>query len=176
VGLLLRRCTVVTRVSARWLHILPTCFVDCTIQVKRELKNQDWSRASLKGCRFTGRLSGYDFGHRLPHLAGREHGAIKDCDFSEAPLDGCRFHGCGMRTLRLPRWPCFTILDPLGRSPALSRFDWPERRVPIRIKDPTSEPPSTVAVTLYAPAYSKGRDTTPDMLLAFLRTVDGVIY
>nr|WP_075335880.1 hypothetical protein [Archangium gephyra] len=175
-NLLMRRCTVVTRVSARWLHILSTRFVDCTIQVKQELKNQDWSRASLKGCRFTGRLSGCGFGHRLPHLSGREHGAIEDCDFSSALLDGCRFLGCDMRTLRLPRWPCFTILDPLGKSPELSRLDWPEGRVPITIKDPTAEPPSTVAVTLYAPTFLKGRDTTPDALLAFLKKLDGVIY
>lgn len=123
-----------------------------------------------------GRLSGCDFGHREPHMPGREHGAIEDCDFSEALLDGCRFHGCDMRTLRLPRWPCFTILDPLGRSHELSRLDWPEGRVPISIKDPIHEPPSTVAVTLYAPAFVKGRDTTPDALLAFLEKLDGVLY
>lgn len=175
-NLTLRRCVVVTRVSARWLHILPTRFIDCTLEVKQELKNQDWSKALLKGCRFTGRLSGCDFGHRLPHLPGREHGAIEDCDFSEARLDGCRFHGCDMRTLRLPRWPCFTLLDPLGRSHELSRLEWPGGRVPITIKDAINEPPSTVAVTLYAPGFLKGLNTTPDALRAFLKTLDGVIY
>ena len=175
-NLTLRRCTVVTRVSARWLHILPTRFIDCAIEVKQELKHHDWSRALLKGCQFTGKLTGCDFGHRLPHMGGRENGGIEGCDFTQARLDGCRFHGCDMRTLRLPRWPCFTILDPLGRSHELSRLDWPEGRVPISIKDPGNEPPSTVAVTLYAPGFLKGRDTTPEALLAFLKKLDGVIY
>src|SRR5690242_2221539 len=105
-NLTLRRCTVLARLPARWLHILPTRFIDCTIQVKQELKNHDWSRAFLKGCRFTGRLTGCDFGHRLPELPGRENGGIEDCDFTEARLTSCRFHGCDTRTLRFPRWPC----------------------------------------------------------------------
>ncbi|ATB36154.1 hypothetical protein CYFUS_001568 [Cystobacter fuscus] len=35
------------------------------------------------------------------------------CDFSEARLDECVFHSCDMRTIRLPKWPCFTILEPI---------------------------------------------------------------
>ncbi|HZH75914.1 MAG TPA: hypothetical protein VEY88_07775 [Archangium sp.] len=34
-NLTLRRCTVVTRVPARWLHILPARFIDCSFQVKQ---------------------------------------------------------------------------------------------------------------------------------------------
>ena len=174
-NLTLRNCTVVTRVSARGLGVRPSRFTDCTFEAKQELKNQDWSEAFLKGCRFIGRLTGCDFGHRLPELPGRENGGIEDCDFTHARLDGCRFHGCDMRTLRLPRWPCFTLLDPLGRSRELSRLEWPGGRVPITLKDPVNEPPSTVAVTLYAPTFVRSGTTLED-LKTFIEKLDGIIF
>ena len=37
-----RRCTVVLKVSARWLHIRPARFIDCTFEVKQELVEHDW--------------------------------------------------------------------------------------------------------------------------------------
>ncbi|AKJ07480.1 pentapeptide repeat protein [Archangium gephyra] len=174
-NLTLRRCTLVLRVPARWLHILPTRFIDCSIQVKQELKNHDWSRAFLKGCRFTGRLTGCDFGHRLPHWPGRENGGIEDCDFSEAQLQGCRFHGCDMRTLRLPSWPCFTLLDPIGKSQELNSLKWPGRSHIIVVGLDT-EPPSTVAVTYHAPTVAKRYGTTPEELKAVIEKLDFVVY
>ncbi|MFE8602481.1 pentapeptide repeat-containing protein [Archangium violaceum] len=176
-NLTLRRCTVVTRVSAGWLHILPTRFIDCTIQVKQELKNHDWSRAFLKGCRFTGRLAGCDFGHRLPDdwPPGRENGGIEDCDFTEARLQGCRFHGCDMRTLRLPPWPCFTILDPIGKSQELNSLKWPGRSHIIVVSLHT-DPPSTVAVTYHAPTVAKRYGTTPEELKSVLEKFDFIVY
>ncbi len=119
-NLTLRNCTVVLKVSARRLHILGVRFIDCTFEVKQELKNhQDWTRASLEGCRFKGRLTGCDFGH-WPEYGSKpeyQHGSIEHCDFTEARLDGCRIMGCDPTTLRFPKWPCFTILDPIGRAP-----------------------------------------------------------
>jgi uncharacterized protein YjbI with pentapeptide repeats len=175
-NLTLRGCTVVTRVPARWLHILPTRFIDCSLQVKQELKNHDWSRAFLKGCRFTGRLTGCDFGHRLPTLPGRENGGIEDCDFSEARLDGCRFHGCDMRTLRLPRWPCFTILDPLHTARELATVEWPGDIGSVTLEVLAEQPPSTVAVTWFAPAFAKNHGTTPEALKAVIEKFDCIIY
>ena len=173
-NLTLRRCTVVTRVPARWLHILPARFIDCSFQVKQELKNHDWSEAFLKGCRFTGRLTGCDFGHRLPELPGREHGGIEDCDFSEALLQGCRFHGCDTRTLRFPRWPCFTLLDPIGRSQELNSVTWPGR-MEIVMGILSTEPPSTVALTYHAPSLAKRFGTTPEELKAVIEKFDCIV-
>jgi hypothetical protein len=79
--LTLRHCTLVVKVPASRLIIKQGRFIDCIFEVKQELKNHDWSHAFLKGCRFTGRLSGCDFGHRFPYTEGREHGGIEDCDF-----------------------------------------------------------------------------------------------
>ena len=148
-NLTLRHCTVVLRVSARWLHLLPTRFIDSSFQVKQELKNhQDWLSVSLKGCRFTGRLSGCDFGRWPQWSDDWEHGAIEDCDFSEARLDGCRFHGCDIRTLRFPSWPCFTFLEPLRHAPTLNSVQWPGRFGHVIIEAfPEETPPSTRALT-----------------------------
>jgi hypothetical protein len=176
-NLTLRRCTLVLRVPARWLHILPTRFIDCTLQVKQELKNHDWSRAFLKGCRFTGPLMGCDFGHRLPlDRPGRENGGIEDCDFTGARLNYCRFHGCDMRTIRLPPWPCFTLLDPIGRSRELNSVKWPERFGGVIVENLHTEPASTVAVSYHAPTVAKRYGTTPEELKAVLEKLDCVVY
>jgi hypothetical protein len=175
-NLTLRHCTLVLKVPARRLHILGARFIDCSFEVKQELKNHDWSRAFLKGCRFKGRLSGCDFGHRLPLTEGRENGGIEDCDFSEALLDGCRFHGCDPRTLRFPKWPCFTVVDPIGRCRELDSVQWPGGFRPIFVEGEYRDPPSTMAVTFFAPAEAKMYDTTPEELRAVIEKFDCIVY
>jgi len=83
-----RKCTLVLKVSGRnLLFDEGTRFIDCTFEVKQELKNhQQWVFASLKGCRFKGRLSGCDFGHWPDYSERSRHGSIEDCDFTEARL------------------------------------------------------------------------------------------
>jgi hypothetical protein len=175
-NLTLRRCTVVTRVSAGWLHIRPTRFIDCTLEVKKELKNMDWLSASLKDCRFKGSLRSCEFGH-WPHYAdGWENGSIEDCDFTEARLHSCRFHGCDTRTLRFPSWPCFTILDPIRRGPELAAMDWPGDIGSITMKGHAREPPSTVAVTWFAPLLAKQSGTTPEAIKAVIEKCEGIVY
>ncbi|ATB38173.1 hypothetical protein CYFUS_003606 [Cystobacter fuscus] len=175
--LTLSHCTVVLKVSARSLLIREgTRFIDCTFEVKKELKNhQDWVFASLKGCRFKGRLSGCEFGRWPDYSEGWEHGSIDACDFSEAHLDGCRFHGCDMSTLQLPLWPCFTILDPLRRGPELVARQWPGD-VGIAMKGHLREPPSTVAVTWSASVLAKEGGTTPEAIKAVLDQCEGIVY
>ena len=124
-NLTLRNCTLVLKVSARHLSLSRPQFINCTFEVKQELKNyQSWVAASLKGCRFKGRLSGCDFGYwpKVSNLPEGLHGFIEDCDFTEARMDGCRIMGCDPRTLRLPKWPCFTILDPIERAAELCQI------------------------------------------------------
>jgi hypothetical protein len=114
--LTLRNCTLVLKVPARALVIARSRLIDCTVEAKRELIGLRWETSFLKGCRFTGRFSGNDFGRYSDSVPG---GGIEDCDFSDAVLDACRFLDCDTRTLRFPRWPCFTILNPVQRFPDL---------------------------------------------------------
>jgi hypothetical protein len=178
-NLTLRHCTVVLKVPARRLHLLGARFIDCTFEVKQELKNhQSWVAASLKGCRFKGRLWGCDFGHWPEYGSDPwfQSGSIEDCDFTEARLDGCRFHGCDPATLRFPRWPCFTILDPIRRAPELRSVQWPDLFGRVIVKNLHKHPPSTVALTFFAPGEAKRLETTEKELRAVIEKFDFILY
>ncbi|MCY1079448.1 pentapeptide repeat-containing protein [Archangium lansingense] len=173
-----KNCTLVLKVSGRNLIFdQGTRFIDCTFEVKQELKNhQQWVFASLKGCRFRGRLSGCDFGYWPSYSERAGHGSIEDCDFSEARLDGCRIMGCDPASLRFPKWPCFTILDPVGRARELNSVQWPGGFHPIIVEGQYRDPPSTMAVTFYAPALAKRRETTEEAFRAVIERFDCIVY
>ncbi|QRK11509.1 hypothetical protein JQX13_16390 [Archangium violaceum] len=178
-NLLLKDCTLVLKVSSRRLSLQQPRFVGCTFEVKQELKNyQSWVAASLKGCRFKGRLTGCDFGHwpEYMSLPWYQHGSIEDCDFTEARLDGCRVIGCDPATLRFPKWPCFTILDPIGRAPELRSVKWPGAHGDIIPDTLLKNPPTTRALTYYAPAAARLLETTPEELRAVIEKFDCIVY
>jgi|SRR5215217_1175519 len=183
-NLTLRGCTVTIRVTARNLILIRPRLIDCVIEVKQELKNLRWYRAFLKGCRFTGTMSGNDFGlwpveegaaRTLGGIeeAARTLGGIEDCDFSGARLDACRFVNCDVDTLKLPSWPCFTFLDPTRRRQELLTAPWPGTSR-ITVEAMLKSPPETVAATFSAPAVARYSGTTEEDLLAVLKTLDGV--
>ena len=178
-NLTLKNCTVVLKVSAKNLIINQARFINCTFEVKQELKNhQDWITAHLKGCRFKGRLSGCDFGH-WPEYGNEpefQQGSIEDCDFTEARLDGCRFMGCDPHSLRYPKWPCFTILDPIRRAPELLSVKWPGSFRPILVDVPYRDPPSMKAVPLLAPVQAKRSNITEEELKAAISRFDFIVY
>jgi hypothetical protein len=177
--LTLRRCTVILKVSAKRLFINQARFIDCTFEVKQELKNhQDWIGASLERCRFKGRLSGCDFGHWPEYSSAPwcQFGSIEDCDFTEARLDGCRIMGSDPATIRFPKWPCFTILDPIGRARELNSVQWPGRFGSVVIEDLYDQPPPTKALTLFAPAEAKRYDANPEELRAVIEQFDCILY
>ncbi|WNG61083.1 hypothetical protein F0U59_45020 [Archangium gephyra] len=184
-NLTLRNCTVVLKVSARNLLITRVRFIDCSFEVKQELKNhQQWIGASLKGCRFKGRLSGCDFGHWPEYGTEPEYqlGSIEDCDFSEARLDHCRFHGDDPRSLRFPKWPGFTILEPIRRVAELRDLAWPEQfgSSLLSLLDQSPEkrikhPRSTMALSFYAPAEAKRLNTTEEAFKAAIAKCDFIV-
>ncbi len=171
-NLTLRHCTLVLRVPAQRLHVNQARIIDSTVEVKKELKNFRWCGAFLKGCKFTGRLTGCDFGR---WTGSPEEGGIEDCDFSASQLQGCRFIGCDASTLQFPPWPCFTILDPVRRLSKLSKVPWPGQ-VGILVKTLSASPPETVAVTLSATVLGKRFGASEDEIKAALRNLDGVRY
>jgi hypothetical protein len=178
-NLTLRNCTLVLKVSARRLSLRQPRFVDCTFEVKQELKNyQSWVAASLKGCRFKGRLTGCDFGHwpEYMSLPWYQHGSIVDCDFTEARLDACRIMGCDPSTIRFPKWPCFTILNPIERAAELRSVKWPGRYGSVVVDELHTHPVRTRALTEHAPTVAKRFDTTPEELRAVIEKFDCIIY
>ena len=105
-----------------------------------------------------------------------QHGTIEDCDFTEARLSGCRFIDCDPSTLRLPTWPCFTILDPVRRAPELQGLVWPGRYGDILRDILPKHPPHTRALTYYAPNAAKRLETTPEEIRAVIEKLDGILY
>jgi hypothetical protein len=178
-NLTLRHCTLVTKVPGRQLSLDQVRFTDCTFEVKQELLNfQDWIRASLKGCRFKGRFRGNDFGH-WPEYGSQpqyQFGALEDCDFSQARMDACRFHGCDLRTLRLPRWPCFTFLEPLRHARELQAAPWPGGFGSITVERLHANPSSTVALTFHAQSAARFYNTTEEELRAAIERFDCFFY
>ena len=175
-NLTLRECSLVLKVPARNLFTRGVRFIDCTFEVKQELKNyQQWVTTSLAGCRFKGRLSGCDFGHWPGYSDGWEYGSIEDCDFTAATLDGCRFMGCEPTTLKFPRWPCFTILEPLRVASVLRNVEWPGSFGEVTVADLHTQPVSTRALTLYAPAMARRHETTPEELRAAIERFDCIV-
>ncbi|MDY7226398.1 hypothetical protein [Hyalangium rubrum] len=171
--LLLRRCTLVLKVPAKRLHLVGTRLIDCSVEVKKELKGLAWNKTQLKGCRVTGRLIGCDFGYwPVPEVPYTEMGGIEDCDFSDAQLDACRFIGCDARTLRFPSWPYFTLLDPYRRSRELDDIQWPGR-LNVVLHGFSELPEKTAAVTYSATSLAERYGTTEDAIWAVLQRLDG---
>jgi hypothetical protein len=176
-NLSLRNCTITLKVSARNLVIIGARFIDCAFEVKQELKNhQQWVFASLKGCRFKGRFRGCDFGHWPDYSERARHGSIEDCDFTEARLDGCRIMGCDPSTIRFPKWPCFTFLDPIQRAPELRSVKWPGRFGRITVEELHTQPAPTRSLTYHAPSVAKRMETTEEELRAVIEKFDCIVY
>ncbi|ATB39917.1 hypothetical protein CYFUS_005365 [Cystobacter fuscus] len=174
-NLTLRRCTVVLGVAERQLVPMWGRLIDCTITAKREVADQWLTSMQFEGCRFVGKFTGIGFGQRAGVDRWWEHGGIANCDFSEARLDECVFHSCDMRTIRLPKWPCFTILEPIKHGRELLSVPWPGDFVPVVLEGPLKEQPTTSAVTLYAPAEAKRSRATLEEFKAAVGRFDFIV-
>ncbi|WNG41649.1 hypothetical protein F0U61_54185 [Archangium violaceum] len=174
-NLTLRGCTVVIGVGERQIIPMWGKLIDCTIHAKRELVDARLTTLGFKGCRFKGRFLGVDFGQRAGDERWWEHGGVEDCDFTEARLDLCRFQGCDMGTVRLPKWPCFTIVDPLKYGPELLSVPWPGDFTPVILEGPLKELPTTVALSFYAPAEAKRSGATLEEFKAAVERFDFIV-
>ena len=98
-------------------------------------------------------------------------GQLVDC----TRLDACRFYNCDMRTIQLPRWPCFTLLDPVRRAAELARVEWPGRFGSVVIEGLAKQEESIVALTEHAPSVAAQLGTTTEDLRAVLERLSGVV-
>lgn len=84
--------------------------------------------------------------------------------------------GCDPATLRFPKWPCFTILDPIGHAQELCGVQWPGRVGSVVMEELHSQPPSTRALTEHAPSLAKQLGTTAEELRAVIEKFDCIVY
>ena len=175
-NLVMRRCTLVLRMSSDLFHLNGPRFIDCDIEVKRQLKEVRWYSAYLKGCRFTGRLFSCDFGH-VPNskLLYEDMGGIEDCDFTAAHVHACRFVGCDTSTLKFPRWPYFTLLEPSRRHREFASMLWP-REIRAWFTGFELFHKTTAALTYSATILAKEAGVSEDRLRALVEGHSGIIY
>jgi len=175
-NLVMRRCTLVLRVPSDLLHLVGVRFIDCTIEVKRQLEEVRWYKAHLKGCRFKGRLFSCDFGYfPSPARPYSDMGGVEDCDFSTAHLHACRFVGCDPTTLKFPRWPFFTILEPRRRHREFASIAWP-REIRSWFASADMDPETTAAITFSATALAKQAGVSEGRIQALLEGHSDVFY
>lgn len=175
-NLVLRSCTITLRVPAKRLLPRGLRLIDCTVEAKKELKELSLYEAHLKGCHFTGRLFGCDFGYKPdPGLPHREAGGIEDCDFSASHLHACRFVGCDPSTLRFPRWPHFTLLEPFRRNREFASMTWP-REIRSWFTSFDMYPSTTAAVVFSATALAKEAGVSEERIRALLEGHTDVLY
>jgi len=173
----LRRCTLVLRVPSDLLHLVGVRFIDCAVEVKRQLKEVRWYAAHLKGCRVTGRLYGCDFGHFPGYstLPCDSMGGIEDCDFSATHLHACRFVGCDASTLKLPRWPYFALLEPYRRHREFASILWPgETR--FWFTSFHRLPETTAAIVYSATALAKEAGVSEDRIRVLIEGRSDILY
>lgn len=150
--LVLRNCSIVLRTPARALSLNSVQLIDCHIDAKKKLTNfQLWCGCVIRGCTFSGKYSGNDFGHWDSQGEG---GEIADCDFSKAILDGCRFMECDIESIEFPKWPCFTILDPSQKKLEYESVHWPGQ-LDLWAEVLVESPECTSALTSHAPTLAK---------------------
>jgi len=173
-----RGCRIDIALSTRSLLMTHVKFIDCALHFKRQINNLSFCHVYLEKCQLKGRLFGCEFGRRVDDdpdnpLYYPEAGIV-DTDLSAARLDGCRFISCDMSTIKLPRWPCFTVLDPEAVREQALKLPWPGKtyRIP---EDWDEEPPGTVAVTDDARRICKSDGVTESELRAVVEQIPGVI-
>lgn len=164
-------------ISARGLSILFARFLNCTIHFKRQLNNFSFTGAYFERCRIKGRLSGCEFGRRDDEIHFSTYfpeAGIVDTDLSAAKLDLCRFIDCDLSTLRLPPWPCFTVLSPEEVREQALQLPWPGKTHAM-LGTWHDQPAKTVAITDDARRICKEYDVTEPELRAVLSQLPGVI-
>lgn len=171
-GLVLKGCQLTLRTSQKNLVVSGVVIEGSSIQARAPLKNFKWCEATIRDCRFTGHYIGCDFG-RWPEFFERP-GEITDSDFSGAILEGCRFLNCDVESLRLPRWPSFTILQPAEQAQQLAGVSWPGS-VRLLMGVIGQSPRGTSAVTEHAPSVVKRRGGTEAELRAILEALPFVL-
>lgn len=105
-------------IPTKRLSFAGSTFKESKIILKKSLVNMRWLYEKFFNCSFEGHFSGNDFGHWLSDEDST--GTVKDCDFSKANLDGCRFMDVDVSTIIFPKFPNYTLLNPVQNINSLA--------------------------------------------------------
>ena len=176
--LVVKNCRIDIQVASRdFLLVSPVEFVDCTIHSARPLKSLRFVRASFRGCRFTGKFSGCDFGTWPEYSVMMPFNALfEDVDLTGAEMDLCRIFRSDMKRIDLPKWPSFAILEPYENRERIKRLVWKGAGDRLRVFHELASKalPIVVASLNYAPAFIKWYGGDIDSLRGELSKLDFV--
>lgn len=166
-------CDISLSCPLNGLEVEECVFRDCVIHATATQGNLDFDTSTFERCKFTGEFPGCDFGARsTPN--GKTRGTIKDCDFRKATLDIVGFSNCDLSTLKLPRWPHFTITNPSATCPLIPNpLNCPEIEIIREVGMDLT--PLTKAVTYYAPLLVSETLYEEKQLRQLLSSVPGII-
>jgi uncharacterized protein YjbI with pentapeptide repeats len=94
-----------------WTRFLNCTFRDCVIIAQKESR-QTWEACRWINCKFVGDYCSAVFGYTGRYCALAPGSMLVDCDFSDTNLHGCAFFNAELTTIKYPKWPNVTILDP----------------------------------------------------------------
>jgi hypothetical protein len=138
-------------------------------QQSHTLVDFHFQRAHFAGVQFIGSLAGCTFGD----WDSVQNSSIQGCDFTEAKLADSRFLNCDVKSIRFPKWPGFTLVQPsAARDFVLSR-PWPSKtRIALDVY--TDHDPECVAICGDAAQLAKSDDVLLNELRALLQRIPGI--
>ena len=166
-------CNISFSCPLNGLEVEECVFRDCAIHATTPQGNLDFDTTIFERCKFTGEFPGCDFGARsTPN--GKTRGTIRDCDLRHAILDIVGFSNCDLSTLKLPRWPHFTITNPTATCPLIPNpLNCPEIEI---IRETGMDlTPLTKGVIYYAPLLVSETLYEEKQLRQLLSSVPGII-
>lgn len=167
--LYLENCTVESACEQRALFICGLKMVGGKFSQMIPLTNFQFEQAYFSNVKFNGNFIGCDFGD----WENPERPLVEECDFTDATLDGCRFLNCDVQKINLPKWPCFTLLNPAAaRSVVLAR-QWPSK-VGLVLDIYTDNDPECVAISGNAQRLAEKNALTLDDFRQLLMTLPGI--
>lgn len=167
----LDNCTVEIGVPSKDLIVSQVSMTDCEIVFPKKTSNYDWRRAKFVNCRFKGTLTDHDFGYSAK--IRNSIGALINCDFRDEILDGCRFFEVNMEQVKLPLWPCFTVLRPLTQIEKMRMQSGPLLHELADLYEFSTANPA--AITHYAPTVAKRYGISFEAILAEVEGKDWII-
>jgi hypothetical protein len=139
------------------------------VQQDRALTDFHFERAHFSSVKFSGKFTGCTFGD----WESVDVSSIQDCDFTDAGLEDSRFLNCEIESIRLPKWPAFTIVSPAEARDFVMSRPWPSKtRIALDVYTDTD--PECVAICGDAAQLAKSDDIPLDELRTLLEVVPGV--
>lgn len=177
-GCTLSGCNIAIDVPKGGPSIYRCKLTDCTISVKRPIKDSSFFNSDYLRCKFKGKFEGVDFGKspRPNPLTGEldEYGEMVDCDFTEATLDMCRFFSVDVAKQKFAPWPQFVI--PYANELAASKLsrDWPGK-FGTHMRLVPRQNPALVATTGTVADYLEEYGLSLEELEQVLQAIGGVM-